>query len=67
LIEAADGYAMTAPPELTGILAVNKAGVPVEMSDTYRLDAILRKATAQPEVMPAPADFNAVGWTSDRS
>jgi hypothetical protein len=67
LIEAADHYVMTAPPELTGILAVNKEGVPVEMSVSNRADAILRKATAEPEVMPAPADFNAVGWTPDRA
>lgn len=66
LIEAADHYVMTAPPELTGILSVDKKGVPIEMSSPNRVDAILRKATAEPEVMPAPADFNAVGWSSER-
>jgi hypothetical protein len=66
LIEPADRYVMTAPPALTGILAVNKEGVPIEISDSNRTDAILRQATAEPEVMPAPADFNAIGWTSDR-
>lgn len=65
LVEAADSYVMTAPPALTGLLAVNKESVPIEMSDSNRADAILRKATAEPEVMPAPADFNAVGWTPD--
>lgn len=66
LIEAADRYVMSAPPELTGILAVGKADVPIEVSESNRADAILRKPTAEPEVMPAPIDFNAVGWTSDR-
>ncbi|MDH6260919.1 hypothetical protein [Bradyrhizobium sp. BR13661] len=66
LIEAADRYVMSAPPELIGILAVGKAGVPMEVSDSNRADAMLRRPTAEPEVMPAPADFNAVGWTPDR-
>lgn len=66
LIEAADRYVMSAPPPLTGILAVDKEGMPVEIWDSNRADVILRKATAEPEVMPAPADFNAVGWSSDR-
>jgi hypothetical protein len=67
LIDAADGYVMAAPPELTGILAVSKLGAPIEITDSNRADAIMRKATAEPEVMPTPADFNAVGWTPDRA
>jgi hypothetical protein len=55
----------SAPSELTGILAVDKKGVPIEVSDSNRADVILRKPTAEPEVMPTPPDFNAVGWTSD--
>lgn len=66
LIEMADRYVMSAPPELTGILAVGKTEVPIEVSASSRADASLRKPTAEPEVMPAPADFNAVGWTPDR-
>jgi hypothetical protein len=66
LIEAADRYVMSAPPELTGMLAVGKAGVPIEVSDSNRADAILRKPTVEPEVMSAPAAFNAIGWTPDR-
>ncbi|MBB4368712.1 hypothetical protein GGD63_001491 [Bradyrhizobium sp. cir1] len=58
---------MAAPPELTGILAVSKAGVPIEITAANRADAVMRKATAEPEVMPLPADFNAVGWAPDRS
>lgn len=67
LIEAADHYVMTAPPALTGLLAVNNEGLPIEISDSNRADAIMRQATAEPEVMPAPADFNAVGWSRDHS
>jgi hypothetical protein len=64
LIELADKYIMSAPPDLLGVLAVNKDDVPIEVSDGKRGDAILRKATDEPEVMPAPAEFNAVGWNS---
>jgi hypothetical protein len=45
---------MTASPDLLGVLAVNKDEVPIEVSDGKRGDAILSKATDQPEVMPAP-------------
>jgi len=67
VIDLADGYIMRAPPELVGILAVTKAGVPIELIDGKRGDAILRAATDEPEVMPSPAEFNAVGWNSARS
>ena len=67
LIDTADRYVMAAPPELIGVLAVSKAGVPTEIMDSNRVDAVMRKATAEPEVMPTPADFNAVGWTPDRA
>ncbi len=62
-IELADKYIMAAPADLVGILAVNKDGVPIEVTDRKRDNAILRKATEEPEVMPSPAEFNAVGWT----
>ena len=55
---------MAAPPDLVGILAVNKEGVPIEVVNGKRENAILRKATEEPEVMPAPAKFDAVGWSS---
>jgi hypothetical protein len=62
LLEAADGYVMSAPAVLVGILAVNKEEVPIELRQADRGEAVLRKATDEPEVMPAPAEFNAVGW-----
>jgi hypothetical protein len=63
-LELADRYIMTAPPDLVGILSVNKDGVPVETTDAKRDNVILRKATEEPEVMPSPAEFNALGWSS---
>jgi hypothetical protein len=65
-IELADKYVMAAPHKLLGILAVNKDGVPIEVTDRKRDNAILRKATEEPEVMPAPAEFDAVGWSPKR-
>lgn len=64
LIELADKYIMSASPDLLGVLAVNKDGVPIEVFDGTRGDVVLRKATDEPEVMPAPAEFNAVGWNA---
>ena len=55
---------MAAPPDLVGILAVNKDGVPIEVAGRKRDNAILRKATEEPEVMPSPPEFDAVGWSS---
>ena len=67
LTELADKYVMNVSPDLLGVLAVNKDEVPIEVSDGKRGDAILRKATDEPEVMPAPREFNAVGWNSAHS
>ena len=64
LIELADQYIMAAPPDLVGLLAVDGNGVPIEVTVGKRNDAILRKATMEPEVMPTPAQFDAVGWSS---
>jgi len=64
LLERADKYIMSAPPDLIAVLAVNKNQVPIEVPEGKRGDAILRKATDEPEVMPTPAEFNAVDWNS---
>jgi len=63
-LELADKYIMTASPDLLGVLAVNKDGVPIELASGKRDRAIFRKATEEPEVMPSPAEFDAVGWNS---
>ncbi|MCC6776848.1 MAG: hypothetical protein IT537_09475 [Hyphomicrobiales bacterium] len=64
-LDAADDYIMAAPADLVGILAVNQEGVPIEVAPGARENAILRKATHEPEVMPSPLGFDAVGWSSD--
>jgi hypothetical protein len=64
LLNAADQYIMSAPTDLIGVLAVDRKNVPVERSDANRKDVRLRKPTEEPEVMPDPLEFNAVGWDS---
>ena len=54
---------MSAPADLVGVLAVNKESIPIEVANGKRDNIILRKATDEPEVMPSPAEFNAVGWS----
>jgi hypothetical protein len=66
-VEQADKYIMSAAPNLVGILAVSKDGLPIEVSEGKRDGVSLRKATDEPEVMPDPATFDAVGWSSGRS
>jgi hypothetical protein len=66
-LDLADKYIMAAPPDLVGILAVNREGLPIELANRKRENAILRKATEEPEVMPSPAEFDAVGWSSQRA
>jgi hypothetical protein len=65
-VDLADNYAMTAPADLVGLLAVDKQGIPIEVSDDNRADVVLRKATDEPEIMPMPPDFNTVDWSRDR-
>jgi hypothetical protein len=63
-LDSADKYIMAAPADLVGILAVNKESVPIEVANGKRDNVILRKATQEPEIMPSPAEFDAVGWSS---
>ncbi|MDI1344477.1 MAG: hypothetical protein PSV22_10310 [Pseudolabrys sp.] len=67
LLDAADKYIMSASTDLVGILAVDKDGVPIEVPEGKRGDIALRVATEEPEVMPNPAEFNAVDWGSSRA
>lgn len=67
LLESAEKYIMSAPADLVGVLAVNKAQIPIEVSEANRSSAILRMATEEPEVMPAPAEFKPVEWNSSHS
>lgn len=67
LVDLAEKYVMEAPADLVGILTVKTGGVPVELADGKRGNAMLRKATDEPEVMPSPAEFDAVGWSDTHS
>jgi hypothetical protein len=67
LLESAEKYIMSAAADLVGVLTVNKAQVPVEVSEANRSSAIIRMATGEPEVMPAPAEFKSVEWNSSHS
>lgn len=66
-IDQADKYVMSVSPDLVGILAVNKDGLPTEVLDANRKGIILRMATDEPEVMAIPAQFDAVRWNSNHS
>src|SRR3954469_5584327 len=47
--DLAEDYIAKAPLEVVGVLAVNPAGMPVEVSTEGLASVILRKATAEPE------------------
>jgi len=66
-LDLVEKYIMSAPAGLVGVLAVNKQSVPIELTNSKLDSAILRKATDEPEIMPSPAEFDAVGWSSKRA
>lgn len=66
LIDLAGAYVANASEDLVGLLAVNRLAVPVEVTNDNRADVALRQATDEPDVMPMPIEFNAVGWKPDR-
>jgi hypothetical protein len=67
LLELAEKYIMGAPPDLVGVLAINKNEAPIEVLDGRRGAAILRKATDEPEVMPSPREFGTISWDPKHS
>jgi hypothetical protein len=60
--DLAEDYISRAPIEVVGVLAVNAQDMPVEVTAEGLASVILRKATAEPEVMPQPAGFGATSW-----
>ena len=64
--DLAGDYIMAAPIEILGLLAVDRTGIPIEVTNDTLDTVILRKATEEPEVMPAPADFDASAWSGKR-
>jgi hypothetical protein len=66
LIDQAEKYILEASPDLLGVLTVDKQCTPIELVGGNRENAILRKSTDEPEVMPAPSGFNTIEWGSRR-
>ncbi|MEW9805421.1 hypothetical protein [Mesorhizobium marinum] len=56
-LDAAERYILAAPVEIVGALAVDAEGVAVEVSALDDAGVVLKRATAEPEVMPMIADF----------
>ncbi|MGA2126795.1 MAG: hypothetical protein ABSG76_11650, partial [Xanthobacteraceae bacterium] len=61
-LDLAERYIMNAPLETIGVLAVNHDATPIEVSASSVGDAVLRKATEEPEVMPIPVDTGVADW-----
>jgi hypothetical protein len=61
-MEFAEDYISKAPVEVVGVLAVNVEGMPVKVTAEALPSVILRKATAEPDVMPQLAGFGATSW-----
>jgi hypothetical protein len=62
-MELAEIYVMNAPVVIVGLLAVDTAGTPIEVTNESVKTAILRKATEEPDVMPTPVELPANSWT----
>jgi hypothetical protein len=60
--DLAEDYIGKAPLEVVGVLAVNAQGMPVEVTAEGLASVILRKASAEPEVMPQPVGFGTTSW-----
>jgi hypothetical protein len=62
-MDLAETYVMKAPVEVVGLLAVDGNGGPIEVTTDTVKSAILRKATAEPDVMAVPAELAANSWS----
>jgi hypothetical protein len=61
--DLAEEYIAKAPLEVVGVLAVNAEGLPVEVTAEGLASVMLRKATAESEVMPQPVGFGTTNWS----
>ena len=61
--ELAESYVMSAPIETIGLLAVDKKGIPIEVTKESLKSATLRRATDEPEVMPVPRELDLSTWS----
>lgn len=60
-LDEAEAYVRVAPVDLVGVLAVDPNGLPVTVGDLAQDNAILRRATREPEAMPSFPD-SAESW-----
>jgi hypothetical protein len=60
--DMAESYVMRAPVAVIGALAVDEDGIPIEVTGDTIGSAVLRKATAEPDIMPTPAEFGTIQW-----
>jgi hypothetical protein len=60
--DLAEDYIAKAPVAVVGALAVNAKGMPVQVTAEGLTAVTLRKATAEPEVMPQPTGFGTTDW-----
>lgn len=56
-LDAAEDYVLRAPFETIGLIAIDEAGNPVELDALGKQGITLRKATAEPEAIPAVCDL----------
>ena len=56
VLDAAEAYLRSAPPEIVGLLAIDERGVPIEVRDPKTGGFQLRRATFEPESMPTLPD-----------
>jgi hypothetical protein len=61
-MEIAEGYAASAPVAVIGALALNPAGMPIEVTSGTIGAAVLRRATEEPDVMPTIGEFDVRRW-----
>lgn len=64
VLDEADRYIREAPADLVGLLAADHDGKPLEVYSTNGRSVTFRKATAEPEAMPAFPDV-AYPWNGD--
>jgi hypothetical protein len=66
LTDLVEAYVGRAPVEVVGVLSVDADGTPVEVAHDTIGAVILRKATAEPDIMPVPTEFSTVPWSRRR-
>ncbi|WP_368517748.1 hypothetical protein [Rhizobium sp.] len=65
VLNGAERYIRSAPPDIVGLLAVNPSGIPIQISALTDDGVQFRKATSEPDLMPSlpdvPEDWRGLG------